>query len=118
MHLTNYAINKGSEKFEFNEGVGAAGKGSKRSIKWFREYLQANGHDDCEMWDEVADIVMKDLKSKFGKLQDTEQYKAYIEELKQDAVKADQVDENLVQGKMVEIEQLPPNKYGIAVSRS
>ena len=63
MHLTNYAINKGSEKFEFNKGVNSSGKGSKRSIKWFREYLLNNGYDDCEMWDQVGDIVNKTIIS-------------------------------------------------------
>ncbi len=63
MHLTNYAINKGSEEFEFNKGVDSSGQGSKRSIKWFREYLQDNGYDDCEMWEQVGDIVNKTIIS-------------------------------------------------------
>ncbi|KAJ8610684.1 hypothetical protein CTAYLR_005667 [Chrysophaeum taylorii] len=36
MHLTNYAINKHSDKFERNE---AGDLGSKRSVRWFMEFL-------------------------------------------------------------------------------
>lgn len=32
MHLTNYAINKNSEKFEFNSSATEMNKGHKRSL--------------------------------------------------------------------------------------
>ena len=32
MHLTNYAINKGSDNFQFNETAEAADVGHKRSL--------------------------------------------------------------------------------------
>eukprot|EP00638_Chattonella_subsalsa_P018721 CAMPEP_0117856418 /NCGR_PEP_ID=MMETSP0950-20121206/1248_1 /TAXON_ID=44440 /ORGANISM="Chattonella subsalsa, Strain CCMP2191" /LENGTH=506 /DNA_ID=CAMNT_0005705541 /DNA_START=202 /DNA_END=1719 /DNA_ORIENTATION=+ len=41
MHLTNYAINKKSENFEANTGASSdEGKGSKRSLKWFLEWVK------------------------------------------------------------------------------
>lgn len=39
MHLTNYAINKHNENFQSNENVGAGDVGSKRSLRWFMDYI-------------------------------------------------------------------------------
>jgi tubulin polyglutamylase TTLL6/13 len=41
MHLTNYAINKFSPKFKFNNGKD--GVGHKRSVKWLLKYLEKQG---------------------------------------------------------------------------
>ena len=53
MHLTNYSINKGSDKFEQNEGDGE--EGSKRSISWFLEYLKEERSEEKvnQMWRKV-----------------------------------------------------------------
>ncbi len=45
MHLTNYAINKGSANFVFNEDADKTDVGNKRSIQWFLAWLSDNGHD-------------------------------------------------------------------------
>lgn len=39
MHLTNYAINKHNGRFQVNADVDAGDMGSKRSLKWFMEYI-------------------------------------------------------------------------------
>ncbi|CAM9616382.1 unnamed protein product [Choristocarpus tenellus] len=42
MHLTNYSVNKGNSNFSSDEsGEG----GFKRSVKWFRKWLNEQGHD-------------------------------------------------------------------------
>lgn len=43
MHLTNYAINKNSEKFVFNEDDTNMNVGHKRSLTSIFEYLQSQG---------------------------------------------------------------------------
>lgn len=51
MHLTNYSVNKHNERFERDE---TENKGSKRSIKWFTEFLQANQHDVAKFWSDIS----------------------------------------------------------------
>lgn len=51
MHLTNYSVNKHNEHFERDE---TENKGSKRSIKWFTEFLQANQHDVAKFWSDIS----------------------------------------------------------------
>lgn len=58
MHLTNYSVNKHNERFERNE---TEDKGSKRSIKWFTEFLQANQHDVSKFWNDISELVVKTL---------------------------------------------------------
>ncbi|CAO2600403.1 Tubulin polyglutamylase TTLL7 [Lemmus lemmus] len=58
MHLTNYSVNKHNERFERNE---TEDKGSKRSIKWFTEFLQANEHDVSKFWNDISELVVKTL---------------------------------------------------------
>ena len=41
MHLTNYAINKHNENFQTNENAYAGNVGSKRSLRWFMDYIAA-----------------------------------------------------------------------------
>jgi len=43
MHLTNYAINKNNNNFEFNVNEEDDFKGSKRSVKRFYEFLAEKG---------------------------------------------------------------------------
>ncbi|EGV98615.1 Tubulin polyglutamylase TTLL7 [Cricetulus griseus] len=58
MHLTNYSVNKHNERFERNE---TEDKGSKRSIKWFTEFLHANQHDVSKFWSDISELVVKTL---------------------------------------------------------
>ncbi|XP_020041206.2 tubulin polyglutamylase TTLL7 isoform X1 [Castor canadensis] len=58
MHLTNYSVNKHNEHFERDE---TEDKGSKRSIKWFTEFLQANQHDVTKFWSDISELVVKTL---------------------------------------------------------
>lgn len=44
MHLTNYSVNKADAAFQFNTGgLDAGDTGSKRSLTWFRGWLDAHG---------------------------------------------------------------------------
>lgn len=57
MHLTNYAINKHSEKFVRDSKVG-----NKRSIKSVLEELEKKkGSNTSEIWDKMCDAIVKTL---------------------------------------------------------
>ncbi|KAM6458589.1 tubulin polyglutamylase TTLL7 isoform 1-T3 [Liasis olivaceus] len=58
MHLTNYSVNKHNEHFERDE---TEDKGSKRSIKWFTEFLQTNQLDVAKFWNDISELVVKTL---------------------------------------------------------
>ncbi|XP_038601433.1 tubulin polyglutamylase TTLL7 isoform X3 [Tachyglossus aculeatus] len=58
MHLTNYSVNKHNEHFERDE---TEDKGSKRSIKWFTEFLQTHHHDVSKFWSDISELVVKTL---------------------------------------------------------
>ncbi|XP_066548278.1 tubulin polyglutamylase TTLL7 isoform X2 [Amia ocellicauda] len=58
MHLTNYSVNKHNENFERDE---TADKGSKRSIRWFTEFLRTNDYDVTKFWGDVSELVVKTL---------------------------------------------------------
>lgn len=51
MHLTNYSVNKHNENFGRDE---KEDRGSKRSIRWFTEFLRANDHDVAKFWNDIA----------------------------------------------------------------
>eukprot|EP00746_Dinoflagellata_sp_MGD_P080768 gnl/MRDRNA2_/MRDRNA2_32203_c0_seq1.p1 gnl/MRDRNA2_/MRDRNA2_32203_c0~~gnl/MRDRNA2_/MRDRNA2_32203_c0_seq1.p1 ORF type:complete len:637 (+),score=110.75 gnl/MRDRNA2_/MRDRNA2_32203_c0_seq1:141-2051(+) len=60
MHLTNYAINKKSKDFQQNDGDDD-GAGSKRSLKWFMEYI-AECHGEAErskLWNKLRGLCVK-----------------------------------------------------------
>uniref|UniRef100_A0A7S2L6Q4 Tubulin--tyrosine ligase-like protein 9 n=1 Tax=Leptocylindrus danicus TaxID=163516 RepID=A0A7S2L6Q4_9STRA len=67
MHLTNYSINKFSEKFEDGDDdeqiIGS--EGSKRSIKWFLDWLRKeHGTDKVDiMWEQIGHICAKTILS-------------------------------------------------------
>lgn len=63
MHLTNYAINKTSEKFVFNQESSEAGTGNKRSLRWFIRWCEAQGYDIEELQHNIKDVVIKTLIS-------------------------------------------------------
>lgn len=58
MHLTNYSINKMSDKFVENEDI-RADCGTKRSIQVVLERLKAEGYDTVALWKDVADVIIK-----------------------------------------------------------
>ena len=61
MHLTNYAINKNSNKFVFNHNDKADGVGHKRSLKWTMEFLKSQGENTERLWEEIKDVVIKTI---------------------------------------------------------
>ncbi|XP_009272456.1 PREDICTED: tubulin polyglutamylase TTLL7 isoform X2 [Aptenodytes forsteri] len=58
MHLTNYSVNKHNEHFGRDE---TEDKGSKRSIKWFTEFLETNNLDVSKFWSDISELVVKTL---------------------------------------------------------
>jgi tubulin polyglutamylase TTLL7 len=64
MHLTNYAVNKHSEKYEREEGTDShAGLGSKRSISWLLSWLSEERSEDeaKALWSSIGDICVMTL---------------------------------------------------------
>jgi len=61
MHLTNYAVNKHSDKYERDDKGSTLGKvGSKRSIAWFVDWLQ-NEHGEAaaiDLWSKIGDMCV------------------------------------------------------------
>ena len=63
-HLTNYAVNKSHVDFEFNKDGNEIGSGHKRTIQWFRTWLEEEqGQDSASIWTSVADVVNRTLLS-------------------------------------------------------
>ena len=67
MHLTNYSINKFSDKFEDGDDDDqvTGSEGSKRSLEWFLDWLRKNhGAEKVEtMWDKIGHICAKTILS-------------------------------------------------------
>lgn len=61
MHLTNYAINKNSSKFEFNSDPNQLFMGHKRSLAVFMDWLKEQGHDSDGIWKDIGGIIVKTL---------------------------------------------------------
>ncbi|KRX03671.1 hypothetical protein PPERSA_04223 [Pseudocohnilembus persalinus] len=59
MHLTNYAINKKSDKFQFNTNQDDDNKGHKRSLSSFLIELQQKGINVENLWDQIKQVVVK-----------------------------------------------------------
>ncbi|CAN0012023.1 unnamed protein product, partial [Scytosiphon promiscuus] len=58
MHLTNYSVNKASSNFTSDD---SGESGFKRSIKWFKKWLEEQGHDSGALWARLADACVKTL---------------------------------------------------------
>ncbi|XP_070195525.1 tubulin polyglutamylase TTLL7-like isoform X3 [Littorina saxatilis] len=58
MHLTNYSVNKHNEFYKRNTGNDT---GSKRSIRYFNEYLRNSDIDVALLWRNIADMITKTL---------------------------------------------------------
>ncbi|CAM9453411.1 unnamed protein product [Ectocarpus fasciculatus] len=56
MHLTNYSVNKASSNFT-SDDMGESG--FKRSVKWFKKWLDEQGHDSAALWARLADACVK-----------------------------------------------------------
>lgn len=61
MHLTNYAINKNSDNFVFNDNSENDGIGHKRSMTSIFKYLDDIGHDTQKLKKEIQNMIIKTL---------------------------------------------------------
>ena len=61
MHLTNYAINKTSDKFVFNEDADHGDVGHKRDFNFLNKWLRSQGHDVEKVWARIDKVVVKTL---------------------------------------------------------
>ena len=75
MHLTNYSINKKSEKFVANEDVDADDVGNKWSLKGLNRYFESIGIDAGFVWSKIYDVIIKSVISIDEKI--IEQIKKY-----------------------------------------
>lgn len=72
MHLTNYAINKNSEKFIFNESVNDMGTGHKRSLTSVYKHIESEGHDVELLKRKIHDIFIKTIITGYPTLSQTQ----------------------------------------------
>jgi len=62
MHLTNYAINKFSDKFQQNHQTDENEEtGHKRSLSFVLKYIDELGYDSTEVLDRIKDVILKCL---------------------------------------------------------
>lgn len=61
MHLTNYAINKESPKYVFNDSLENLSYGHKKSLAEFFQTLKAMGFKAHQYWSDIKDIIIKTL---------------------------------------------------------
>ena len=61
MHLTNYAINKDSPNFIFNDNVENMDVGHKRSLTSIYQKLAEDGHDVNELKQKIYDLLIKTI---------------------------------------------------------
>eukprot|EP00826_Nyctotherus_ovalis_P056672 TRINITY_DN769_c0_g4_i1.p1 TRINITY_DN769_c0_g4~~TRINITY_DN769_c0_g4_i1.p1 ORF type:complete len:532 (+),score=127.04 TRINITY_DN769_c0_g4_i1:369-1964(+) len=59
IHLTNYAINKNSEKFVYNSDANSADVGHKRSLAFVWDYIDRNGGNSKALQNTVHDMIIK-----------------------------------------------------------
>lgn len=63
MHLTNYAINKESDKFIFNEDEHDMNIGHKRSLDAVFGIMKQKGVDVDALKDRIKDVIVKTMIS-------------------------------------------------------
>lgn len=63
MHLTNYAVNKGNDKFVYNESEKDMTQGHKRSLTSTMKLIQEMGHDSAKLWTKIKDMIVKTIIS-------------------------------------------------------
>ena len=61
MHLTNYAINKNSDDFIFNEEESVDDVGHKRSLSAVLKQLEEEGNDPNLIMNRISDIIIKTI---------------------------------------------------------
>lgn len=63
MHLTNYAVNKLSNNFQQNTSAEDDGSGSKRSLRWFLNYVeeQYGEKERKKLWAKLMGLCVKTL---------------------------------------------------------
>lgn len=61
MHLTNYAINKDSPKYVFNQSLENLSHGHKKSLAEFFQTLKGYGLPAHEYWSGIKDIIVKTM---------------------------------------------------------
>ena len=62
IHLTNYSINKESEKYQKNDDYGEE-EGNKWSLSTLRKHMKSNGEDFDKVWGRIKDIMIKTILS-------------------------------------------------------
>ena len=60
MHLTNFSVNRNHKQFETDESAEAE-TGSKRSLVFVRKWLEAQGFDVANVWNEIEKVIVKTL---------------------------------------------------------
>ena len=63
MHLTNYAINKFSDKFQANKGSDKDDSGHKRSLTFAMRYIEEHGHDSKKVLSNIKAVIIKTMCS-------------------------------------------------------
>eukprot|EP00743_Colponemidia_sp_Colp-15_P008256 GILK01008960.1.p1 GENE.GILK01008960.1~~GILK01008960.1.p1 ORF type:complete len:1151 (-),score=218.57 GILK01008960.1:197-3385(-) len=63
MHLTNYSVNKHSADFVQNEDAAVDDLGNKWSLAALRRWLQEEGVDDVQVFEQIQDVVIKTILS-------------------------------------------------------
>jgi tubulin polyglutamylase TTLL6/13 len=61
MHLTNYAINKNSNKFIFNKDENSDSIGHKRSLTYIYRYLEEKGYDSQKVKKDITETIIKTI---------------------------------------------------------
>jgi len=61
MHLTNYAINKDSDDFIFNEEESFDDVGHKRSLSAVLKQLEDEGQNSSKIMDRICDLIIKTI---------------------------------------------------------
>jgi hypothetical protein len=68
-HLTNYSINKKSEKFVQNQNAEIGDEGHKWSLTALNKHLEQLGIDNDILWSKIYDVILKSLISIDGHVQ-------------------------------------------------
>jgi hypothetical protein len=68
-HLTNYSINKKSEKFVQNVNADQGDEGHKWSLAALSKHLEQMGVDNDLLWSKIYDVILKSLIAVDGSVQ-------------------------------------------------
>ena len=58
MHLTNYSVNKHSDRFEHSD---ADNEGTKRALSAVLRDLAYKGYDTVAVWDKICDVIVRSI---------------------------------------------------------